>query len=396
MKGVQILGGALTVKVLTNTLSINEFGKYSLVVALSTFLAVIPFTGINQGVFRYIKSHNDAFLLFRSIFYIYLLILALYSFLFFLLSYFLNVDLYIYFTVFLLISTVYINNLFWIDNAFEKQKKIFFLYFFDIILKISILMLLSYSKQINIFTVLITISLSTFVVYSFGVKDYFRFKKICIKESINTIQPLWLYARPIVAWSIFTWSQTMIYRIYLSIFETSEVVALFTLSSSLAIMPISGLIGVVSAYVLPKLFVNEVDGVYHYHLLNKVTLLISCFLICSTILFSFAYESIVVLFSSEAYRESSWMFPIMFTSQCIYCIGTIYSYRLYAEKRTKNLVVANVIPGVLAIFTGYYFIDNYGNTGAVISFVSSWSLCGLLLIFVTNIYSKGKELKNDN
>ena len=391
MKAMQIIGGALTVKVLTNILSVDEYGKYALVVSLSAFLAVIPFTGLNQGVFRYLKKHEDKKKVFSSIVHLYSIFLVAYSLLFLMCLYLNDFDSYLYYTLLILLSSVFFNYLSWVDNALEKQKKMFFIYLLDTITKILALYFISKRGYINVSVALLVISLSSFTWYIIGAREYFRYESITIKEVLRTVKPLWTYAKPIVIWSIFTCAQTMIYRMYLTLFESSEAVAFFTLNSSLAIMPITGVVGVVSAHVLPKLFGSKEIKQYDYSYLNKV-LFLTTFALCIGILFFSIYsEHIVLLFATELYRESSWMLPFMFASKCIFCIGTIYSYKLYVEEKTRYLLSANIIPGVIAVLIGYFCVREYGSVGAVFSFVVSWSVCGLLLIMLTKFNSNGRS-----
>ncbi|HHQ4187369.1 TPA: hypothetical protein ACSQL7_003681, partial [Vibrio cholerae] len=50
---IQLFSGVLIIKLLTSYLSYNEYGQFSLVMAVSAFVLTLPFTAIQQGFYRY-------------------------------------------------------------------------------------------------------------------------------------------------------------------------------------------------------------------------------------------------------------------------------------------------------------------------------------------------------
>lgn len=386
MKVVQMAGGIIVVKLLSNFLTKDEFGIYSLILSIITLFCAFPYSGLNNGILRYAQKY-DCQMYFSNMLFVSLIPLVFYlPLVYFFWNEIVGNELnrseaYIG-IVLMFVATMLLNLKIWFQNALKDQHSISLILGADFTIKIfSLLAIYIFYSDFHAMTVIYTLSLSSLVVFIVSTIKYKRFKVSLVKvsASIRLVKEQYNYIYPVIIWSLFLWAQGMVCRTYLGFFSTSENVATFSIMSSLAILPITSITGIIGTYVLPRLFSNPDENTAStLRHINKVLVFsVSCFG-AIFIFVAFFPEFIVGVLTSDIYTADSWMLKYMYIAMFIYAIGNILSYAVYTEKTTKNLLVSNSLPGLLSIVVGYYLIKSHDIDGALITFCCSYALAGIL------------------
>lgn len=112
-------------------------------------------------------------------------------------------------------------------------------------------------------------------------------------------------------------------------------------------------------------------------------------LIPASVLMIYSKEFIIIL-STSNYIDSYKIVPIIIIGYLFFDMFYIYSPYIEYKKHTGVLSAIIVSGGILNIFLGYYFIQNYGYLGAAYSFVSTYLLIFLITWVVLKLFYKIK------
>ncbi|HFU75769.1 MAG TPA: hypothetical protein ENK66_05920 [Arcobacter sp.] len=385
IKVTQMASGLIIMKLLASSLSKNEFGYYALMMALLGLISMVPFAALDHGVLRFtVQYKNRVSYFFSNVVGMYLFFILIYTVLVFSVNFFYGFEykltILLYLIPFLIFPSILFNLLTWFENALENQKKFAFMLFFDFLIKAIGIVVLSFFNILTTESILILFIVSyalIFFITSRKILDFTVIHKSEIKSIFFKILP---YSYPIMIWGVFVWAQGMVYRWYLDLFASKEDVASFAIISALAILPVTALTGILGTYLLPKLFHKEEESTNDdiFKQVIKALLLVIGILILMWLVIHIFNVEIVSLLTDVKYTSEAWMLSYMFLAMMVYAIGNILAYMIYVKKETKDLLLANTLPGLFALTVGYYLIQHYTLEGALITFIGTYVLTGIL------------------
>jgi O-antigen/teichoic acid export membrane protein len=400
---VTFLGNALLVKLLTGVCSKNMYGLYSLSMSFMSIILLIPFNCFNQGVIRYTSIYNQEknglYNLFVSSIIVYSFVLAIYACLTFLCLKIFNVSEKWQELVFplslLIITSVFREIIISVEGALRNRKLVAANKIGEFTFKILILLLLFRFYSSDVGTILFVYSgynILFIILYLIFHREYlnlFGLEKGAIKKFFHQAAAFGL---PLLITAIPGWLQFQASKWLIDMYMTLSNVAAYSFSYSLAIIFPTSCVGVVGSFILPILYQKENDTPGYTSTIMKKLLPALVILFLSAVIFCSIFKDyIVVLFSSEKYLDASWMLPALMVGSCIQNLTLVCSYVFFARKKTKYLIVPNMLPGFISLGLGFLFIAKYQLVGIVsVNIISN--LCYALLVLAILFCCKKKHI----
>jgi len=400
---ITLVGGILLVKFLAVTLSITDYGYYSLVASITALVVMLPFSALMQGVSRYVsiykqKKEYDQFfigtvLLHLSIIVIYIIIAVVVKY-FYIFSkewediYFLVIGFTTSEIVKILLRTI--------NNMNRERKNLSFSIFLEFGLKIGLLYLVHIKSMVSVSYVLDIFIIANIV----SILIMLSKTKVNFSTSLSTRKlkviflRIWIFSSPLAIWAVFGWLRDMSNRWYLDYFLTKEDVALFAMMSSIAMIAPTALAGLINGFLMPIIYQREnKERGYARKVLLKLLPIVFVVLLFSFIVTYYFKDEIILLISDKKYLEISWMLPWMFLTFSVYSLAMMSTYEIFAHKKTKKLLYSSVVPGVVSIILGYFFIKYYGMNGALSNYIITYLTYSLLTFYVVYKYWKSNQKK---
>jgi O-antigen/teichoic acid export membrane protein len=398
-----LLGGIALIKLLAVSLSTAEYGTYVIITSIIAFVLMMPFTGLLQGVGRYIsiyqkKGQYKIFL--NSLIFIILICTALYMLLgiLFYSLYSLSVE---WADKFLVIFLLTISEVFkvmfrTINNANRERKNIAISVFTEFFLKILLIFFIYTFFSINIKNVLMVLTvanlMSMIVMYNKSKKNI-SISSFSKKYCKVHFQRIFIFSYPLLIWGIFGWLRDMSNRWYLDYFMDKESVALFAMMGSIALIAPFALQGVIGAFCMPIIYQKENEKKGFTKKLLKILLpVISAVFLMSFLIVYLFKDFIVVLLTDDKYLSVSWILPWMFLAYSLYVLSMISTYELFAHNQTKKLILSSILPGIIAFLGGYFLIKDYGIEGALYNYMLTYISYALFTFYAVSKYWR----KSDN
>lgn len=191
------------------------------------------------------------------------------------------------------------------------------------------------------------------------------------KDNIRKVfTDVFRFSWPLFIWGIFGWFQQMSNRWLLEAFNSEEAVANFGVLASLATLPFTIILSVVAAYALPMLYQaeNASPGSARTTVSTILRRLIPLLMAVVVVVMLFKRE-IVLLAATQDYLHDAWLMPFMAAGVALSALGTVMTYKDFATHQTRRLILPNVLPGILALISGFLLVPSHGVNGAAASFV---------------------------
>jgi O-antigen/teichoic acid export membrane protein len=391
---IQFLSGILLLKMLSTYFTIEDYGQYSLIIAITAFVLTVPFTAFEQGFFRYrnaylIKGLSGEF--YSSMIYFVLFVSFIYislgtvSYLYFHDNESFWSVLYIPF-VFMVFGDVLKVYTRCIANADRKRKLFSISIIIEFFVKLFGIVLLKYLDCLSVVNVIYVFTIATFSCSIVLLFSYQReFVKLNLPVFIDINKKVFLFALPLLLWSGFGWTRDMSMRWFLEYNATLIDVAIFTILSSIATVLPKMIQSVVSVYIMPIMYESnkgkqsEING---QGLLKLVKLLV----LLGFIFFSFIYffsGFVVSTLTDSKYAEHSQYLPYMFICYYLFCCSQIYSSLLLVNFKPYKLFFPNLISGLVVLVSGIVFVPQYGFVSAIYSYCLSYLLFAIISVFIT-------------
>ncbi len=177
------------------------------------------------------------------------------------------------------------------------------------------------------------------------------------------------FAWPMIIWGSFGWFHNMSSRWFIGHYLDMSSVAEYGVLMSIATFPVVALFGVVVTYIVPIIYEKEHEAPGRAKpFVKRVAgmMILPCLMMF--LVASLWHEDIVLLLSGAGYGEKSFYLPVLLAATCIYYLGSIMTYSLYAKRKVPALLLANTLPGLLGLALGFYMIKDFGFEGAVLSY----------------------------
>lgn len=387
-----VLGSLALVRVLTEFLEPVVYGQLALGLTISILINQTVMAGIIPGISRFytiavekgeVAGYIEAakkIMQYATIcvaFIAFILILVLIKF---------GYTQWINLTVTILIFSIltgYNSIISQIQNAARQRAIVAFHTGLDAWLKIGLailfMLLLGHSSE----SVIIGYTISSlFVTIS---QLYFLNKMLEIKKEGNPvptikietwIRQVWVFAWPFSVWGVFTWAQQSSDRWALEMYGSSHDVGLYSVLYQLGYSPIIMLSTVLITFLSPILYeksgdATNVDNNNKVHDLSW-KLVKSCLLITVLIFgVSFFTKNIVFsIFVSEAFRETSYLFPWMILAGGLFTAGQILALKLMSDMKTAKIIPVKVCSAFLGVSLNILGVKYFGLIGVVAASVA--------------------------
>ena len=397
-----LIGGVALVKLLAVSLTTAEYGLYAIITSIMAFVLMMPFTALLQGVSRYIsiyKKKGEEGRFITSVMCLMQICIGAYILLGILFYFFYSPSIEwrddFFYILFLVISEVFKIIFKTINNANRERKNIAISVFSEFGSKIGLILIIYINGILNIRDVLVIFFvaniLSTIVMFIKNI-DKISIDNFYKKHFYIHTHRILLFSFPLIIWGGFGWLRDMSNRWYLDYFLGKEDVALFAMMGSLALIAPLTLQGVVGSFFIPIIYQKEnTQKGFTKKILKLIIPTLSLLFVIGFIIIYFIKDFIVVLLADEKYLAVSWMLPWMFLSYSLYALSMVSTYELFAHNQTKKLIVSSILPGVIALLGGYFFIKNYGIDGALYNYILTYISYALLTFYVVFKYSKKKK-----
>jgi O-antigen/teichoic acid export membrane protein len=186
-------------------------------------------------------------------------------------------------------------------------------------------------------------------------------------------EKIWKYSYPFSIWGGFTWLQIASDRWALGLFRTTEEVGMYTALFQIGYYPISVATGVAVQFLAPIFFQQTGDGTDNQRnatinslslRLTALSLVITCIMFCFTYLLQ---SQIFQIFVYREYKVVSYLLPWVVLSGGIFASSQTISLNLMSQARTQVMLPFKIITALLGTifnFAGGYL---YGVLGVVMA-----------------------------
>jgi O-antigen/teichoic acid export membrane protein len=398
-QSITLIGGIILIKLLATALSKETYGYYALVMSIVAFIVMMPFSALMQGMSRYISIYKDKnkynnflkviLIINLSLIFVYIIVASLYGSFSSLSTDWKGIyNLVIFYSVSEIIKILFRT----INNTNRERKNLTISIFVEFSTKVAVTYILSLYQLVSIYDLLIifiianSLSIGLMLVKN---KELLSFDKIKYKEIKVYTFRVWLFSYPLIIWAVFGWLRDMSNRWYIDYFLDKEQVALFAMMSFIAMIAPTALAGLISGFIMPILYQKEniKRGYTRKFLLKLLPSVFSLFIISFIITYIFRTEIILIIADSK-YLEIAWMLPWMFFIFSMYTLSMMATYEFFAHKQTKKLVYSSILPGIISMICGYFFIKEYGIEGALYNYILTYSSYAILTFYIVFQYWK--------
>lgn len=389
--------------ILTRTLSVTEYGIYSILSTTISVLSTILFLSLNTYIITKLSGFNNqkrikafiSIISFETLFLlISLIVLAIPVIRDKLLAY-LKLEGYI-FEFHLVLIIIFVNALFPLFSAYlNAKRKIEFQGFFSFLNKCMwiffLLIFFIIFKKIRLSIIFILFlagsAISLLMIIGYLKKDILIFFKRIKKISIPLIKNSLVFSLPTVAAGISSWVITAADRYMINYYQNSAAVGLYTLSYSLVaiMLSFSGIITQVLFPYISKAWHEKKNHNILFNAMLKYNLLI---ILPATVGLFILRKQIITLISGPEYLSGSSVIIILLFFPLLITISSIYMTHLLLQGRTKMVGLIYSLSAILNIVLNMVLIPSYGINGA-----SFASLVSYIFMFALSYFISHKQIQ---
>lgn len=375
-------------KIIVIGFSRANYGEWTLLLTLFTFMEMLPFSALDQGIYRFSYDNKDKCSKYlTAIFELYIIIFIIQIIIFYILN-------SVGFTLFKTFNPTIIffgycigellkNTCYTVYNANRMRGKILFVRCIDLSITVIGLLFMLKSNLISIRGLSVFFLIRNIIVIFILVsrekitydKEYFKF--IC--------KSIIVYSLPLLATNIFGYFQNTINKWYVNDILTIENVALYTVIIGVSYYPPNTYLGIANNFFIPKVYSRKesID-------LKNYIIYIGIFSLPLFIYFSLlpllGKHLITFLYDAKYLDVLPYLNIVSFVA-CFYQIASFSTFVLRKDNENKRFLLPQIISSIIMIFFGYWLIKKYGIDGAVFNYCIGqmvWSI-GML---VTSIKHK--------
>lgn len=375
----------------------DGYGKIAIIVSIETLLTNVSVVGLDRAVLRFYENKNFDGPFLKSILSIWIVFAIMpisISIILYLsrIKFIFGIPVFPHIFLLSLITAIYnFNYLFTcISRATRNILQFTILRFFYTLIKFLFVILIvkisgeSFSYILGFLLASITMLFFTLpsIFRGFSEKlDYSLTKKIFLFS--------WPFTLHILSGNILVYFS----RFFLQIYNTTEDVALFTLSYTMG----SGIYifyAIFNSYFEPRIYSysKNIDKCENW--LNNYTFI--CIFFGSTAAFIFlSLQSIFVSYLPHNYSQATKIVPIILGAVLIQPLYLQANYRLTVHQRTKYIALSSMIGAISNLLFCYLLIPKYAVCGAAIAFYISNVIMVLFILISSLIVSGIKKVSGD-
>jgi O-antigen/teichoic acid export membrane protein len=390
-----LVGSMVLVKLLTQSLDLDEFAKLTLGLTVCNLFTSIIMGALGQGIGRVyvdVVSKNDFYDFKKTLAKINRIVLLVYASLLI----FVGVMVFLFgwqkwlalALILMVYSYVYgLNDIsMGLQNLARNRKESVLGGFAEVFAKIAFIYWLMTIWDLSVFYVIVIYIVSSLVSLSYQASVFKKLDKLSVQTSIDYKNKNWQHqilsiSTPAAFAGVFVWLQQASDKWALNFFHGSESVAQYTVVYQLGYAPFLVGMGVVMSLLTPVIYKAK-----QRLLMNK--LLIFVFLITAFgVVISAAYfEKFFELVIDSRYSAAAKYLPFMLVSAGFFQAGEVVSSQLMSENRSKDIFKVKMLTAFICLVSnviGSYF---YGITGIVGSMIFFGTI--YFAIFWTFLISK--------
>lgn len=402
----KILPGVLaifTISILTRSLSVEEFGRYSYLLTLGLFLTVSLFSWLTLGVNRHYfgetnKVNNK---LKESALTTHLLIFSITSLFLTMFMQFIDIN-YIYFLVLLM---AWLNGLFDLlqQASVLEEKKI--IYSISVIIRpiflFSIAVASYYTTQVSITQLLLTIIASYVISCTFLYAKTWENIKL-FKLHKNEASNLFHYGIPLTLNFGLIYIVSSSDKLLISYYLTKEDLGIYSAPYDLFSQIIFGFGSILTLVLFPKSLKAYNKSANDFQTATNENIKTSVFFLSALVCTFTIFSPLIIEFglSNEYHFFAKQNAIIIMAMTAIYCL---YSYSfipvLQLKKQVKKILFCSLVMAASNIILNVAFLKKYGIIAGIYSTLTSYSIGFFLCLFFTKEIwlkkSEGSNLKHE-
>lgn len=401
---VIIILGFFTIKIISR-IGTENYGVYSLIITISTILTAVYFGPIQQGFTRFFSfySEKNQASLFTGMMVRFILISTL-GFLIMILplsylvqSFLTNEYLYLLVLIGVFIafskSSEFFNASF---NILRRRKINSILQSLEKFAVIALLIILLFSRNLNLYNVLIVLSLTALI---FSVIKYFKFKDKVYAQTANVpevkkeiIKSIAVYSAPFLFWGLAGWLQLNSEKWIIAKILSASDVGIYSVMVSL----VSILIGIpntlLNEFSLPIIFQQFTDPndrqktAKGFNYINILSWLVALITVVSTIVTFFFGRYLILLISYKEYTIYYYLLPLLTFGTGLFLTAQTMINLGLALNIPRIYLIPKILIGIISVILNIIFINSFGVPGA------AYSVLAVGVIFFVYISMINKKL----
>ena len=267
-----------------------------------------------------------------------------------------------------------------VSSGLRRRKVIAFASLIDYVLRIFLLYLLYKLTLLSTSSVIALLATSSFTVciyYFWRYHDNF----VCfrIHDIRNILYETFVFSWPFFIWGGFSWLQNMVNRWLLSWFSDLSTVAEFSILISISTFPVMALLGVISTYAIPIIYEGENNKAgFSNHFVKKIAILLIPLYAFMVFISLIWHQEIISILSDSSYAKNSVYLPIIVFALSVSSICSVFTYAVFAQRKSKRLILANTLPGIFSLAFGVVIVPKYFLLGSIITFCLSHIIAAIL------------------
>ncbi len=387
---IVVLTSFINVKLMTNVLTVGDYGLYNIVLSFSFLFSLIPFSSFDQAVARYWYEYHDKKIYFTNIIIIYLFFIIVCCIFSFFLVYIIRIDflndikmLFVW-VLFFSILNVMRNFLLNIENNKRNRKSVLLSRLLEGVLKILFLYLLFvYGKNcVSVRNILVlvciiyVIDITRLLIINSSNFDFKYFNYVVLREIYDKLNH---FSMPLLKWAFFGWFTLNAPLWIVKNFFPKDILGYYSFYNNLAILIPSQVVSIFGSFLLPVYYEKFNDNKKNISQIQKMIFmfLLPFFIITFFIIKQFGFKLTTIL-SNINYVTEVWMLEILYICYVVFYCGQFFTIEIFVYKRTDTLLLANIIPSLI-IGVSIFFVNNKVYCLFVFIFISYLSYFLLVL-----------------
>jgi O-antigen/teichoic acid export membrane protein len=379
-KAASLVGSIVLVKLLTQSLDLDEFAKITLGLTICNLFTLLIMGALGQGIGRVyidVETKSDFFEFKKTLTKINRSVLLIYASLttvFTIMALLFGWQKWLALVVILMVySYVYgLNDIsMGLQNLARNRKQSVLGGFIEVLTKLVLIYWLMTIWDLNVFFVIVIYVMSSLVALAYQASVFKKLDKSPVQNSSDKKDNNWQHqilsiSTPAAFAGIFVWLQQASDKWALNFFHGSESVAQYTVVYQLGYAPFLIGMGVVMSLLTPIIYKTKQRS-----LMKK--LLIFVFLITAFgVVISAAYfEKFFELIIDSRYSAAAKYLPFMLVSAGFFQAGEVVSSQLMSENRSKDIFKVKMLTACICLVSnvvGSYFYGIPGIVGSMIFF----------------------------
>ena len=392
-----VLQSFIQTKILATSLTQGQYGEWVLVLSITVLVGMLPFTAVNEAVTSLSGSRersNRSTDLFAQVFIIYSIIFLVWAVILTVLSATLHgplsqhLPLFLAFTYTEVLRTASISH----DNATRRRRRVALNRSWDLIARSVVLLLVASAHALDITTVLAVLASANSIGLLFSWRKLRAISNVNRRSLAQTFRSLVVFSWPLIIWALFGWLQNMLSRWYLVEWTSSEIVARFAVVVSTATFIPNFMYSVLASYLLPVLFGRGAPFPLRRYL--RITAVFASILTAYVFATFLGARYMLLVLTDAKYVDLYSYIPWMSASASIFVLASLYGADLFRARKTRQLLVPSILPGVVALALGPLIIPRFNMIGAIGIFMLGQLVYSVLAVWVTTRHLLRQEKGN--